>query len=130
MTMGETNAQYILKDYTYMYILDAKKRLYIQIKEKGKTNHSSLSRGQAVLAAGNLKISSGKIIEIDTFSGHYKPTETQLVTLLDFLRKQNVNINEIKLTYVGDYRVQPWKILEVNPGDVEEWLNQRQKTLI
>lgn len=116
-----------LKDQTYMYILDSQGSLYLQIKERGKTNHTSLSNGHAVLAAGSLKVKNGKIIAIDTFSGHYKPTKVQLITLLEFLKKSGVNINEIKLTYVEEYNVQPWIIKDVNPGQVEAWiaLNKR-----
>ncbi|WP_068468923.1 hypothetical protein [Candidatus Protochlamydia phocaeensis] len=113
-----------LTNQTYMYILDHTGRLFVQIKNRGKTNHTSLSNGKAILAAGSFKVKEGRITEIDTFSGHYKPTKVQLVTLLECLKKAQVDINAIKLTYVDNYQVQPWIIKEVMPGQVEQWLEQ------
>lgn len=113
-----------LKDQTYMYILDHRGHLYLHIKDRGKINHTSLSNGHAVLAAGNLKLEGGKIIAVDTFSGHYKPTDAQLATFLKFLQMRNLDVNHIKVTYVGDYDVQPWKIYDINIGNVSKWLEK------
>lgn len=123
----ENNAerQYVLTNGTYMYLLDHQSRLYLQIKNRGKTNHTSLSNGKAVLAAGNLQVKEGKIIAIDTFSGHYKPTEIQLITFLEYLRNSNVDINTIKVTYVAEYEIQPWKINQIQPQDVQIWLDNK-----
>lgn len=126
-TVQRLVTKHLLRDQTYMYVLDYKGQLYLQIKNRGKTNHTSLSRGHAVLAAGSLKVKDGKIISIDTFSGHYKPTKTQLITLLEFLKKAHVNINVIKLTYVAEYNVQPWIIKEINPGEVQDWMDKMIK---
>lgn len=123
---GSGKEQHILKDQTYIYVLDHQGRLYLQIKNRGKTNHTSLSNGHAVLAAGSLKVKDGKVIAVDTFSGHYKPTEVQLMTFLNFLKKSHVNLSQIKVTYVGDYAVQPWQIHEINCGDVIPWMDKRQ----
>lgn len=117
----------ILEDQTYIYILDSQGRLYLQIKNRGKTNHTSLSNGHAVLAAGNVKVKDGKIIEVDTFSGHYKPTEVQLITFLTFLKKAHVDLDKVKMTYVAEYDIQPWKILTINQGEVTKWLEERLK---
>lgn len=117
--------QHILKDQTYMYVLNHQGRLHLQIKNRGKTNHTSLSNGQAVLAAGSLKVKDGKIIEIDMFSGHYKPTEIQLITFLKYLKNSSINIDDIKVTYVGEYAIQPWKIHVINPNEVQNWLDKR-----
>lgn len=111
-----------LRDGTFMYVLDHLGHLYVQIKNRGKTNHTSLSNGKAVLAAGSLQVKDGKIIAIDTFSGHYKPTELHLANFLTYLKKLHVKLNAIQLTYVSEYGVQPWKILKVSPQDVENWI--------
>lgn len=116
--------QYILRDATFMYLLDHKGRLYLQIKKQGMTNHTSLSKGQAILAAGSLEVKDGKIISIDTFSGHYKPTQIQLKNFLLHLVKSKVNLDMIKLTYVSEYAVQPWKINVIHSKDVRHWFNQ------
>ena len=96
--------------------------IYNIFDTKSCEKNYSLSNGHAVLAAGSLKLSNGKIIAVDTFSGHYKPTDVQLATFLEFLKMRNVDLNQIKVTYVGDYTVQPWKIYDINVGNVSKWL--------
>lgn len=117
--------EYPVRDGSLMYVLDHKGQLYLQMKNRGKINHTSLSNGQAVLAAGGLKIAKGKIIEIDTFSGHYRSTEKQLVNLLVYLEKLQIDLDLIQLTYVANYQVQPWIIHHVQRGDVQKWLDGR-----
>jgi len=117
---------HLVKDQTYMYVLDHQGRLYLQIKNRGKTNHTSLSNGHAVLAAGSLQIQKGRIVSIDTFSGHYKPTEIQLANFFKYLKESGVPLDPIKTTYVGNYAIQPWQINEISPGEAENWLADRQ----
>lgn len=114
----------ILKDQTYLYILDHQGRLFLQMKNRGRINHTSLSNGHAVLAAGSLKVEKGCITEIDTFSGHYKPTVVQLKNFLRFLKQSHVNLDQIKVTYVAEYSVQPWVIREIKPGQLLKWLDE------
>lgn len=117
---------HLLKDQTYMYVFDHQENLYLQIKDRGKTNHTSMSNGHAVLAAGSLKIKNGKIVSIDPFSGHYKTTKIQVINFLEYLKKANVNIEDIKVTYVADYNVQPWVIKEVKAGEVQAWMDNER----
>lgn len=117
-------SQSILQDQTYLYVLDHQERLFLQIKNRGRINHTSLSNGHAVLAAGSLKVKNGNITEIDTFSGHYKPTAVQLKNVLSFLKRLHVHLDQIKVTYVAEYAVQPWVIREIESKNVLAWLNQ------
>ena len=121
--MKEDAEKHLLIDQTYIYVQDHQGRVYLQIKKRGITNHISLSNGHAVLAAGSLKVEKGNIVEIDTFSGHYKPTKEQLAAFLVFLDKSGVDLDRIKGTYVADYSVQPWDIRTLKAGEVRSWLN-------
>lgn len=126
ISKGAIDQHYLIKDQIYIYVLDHKGRLYIQIKNRGKTNHTSLSNGQAILAAGRLTVREGKITELDCFSGHYKPTKAHLITLLDLLKRKGINIEQIKLTYVNKYDVQPWDIKNVLPGTISSWVEKNR----
>lgn len=121
--LKEAAEKHFLKDQTYIYVQDHQGRFYLHIKKRGLINHTSLSNGKAVLAAGGLKVKDGKIIEVDTFSGHYKPTVEQLKTFLKFLEKSGVDLDLIKVTYVADYSVQPWVIKSLKAGEVRHWLS-------
>ena len=118
----EAAEKHVMRDQTYIYVQDHQGRVYLQIKKRGITNHTSLSNGHAVLAAGSLKVEKGNIVEIDTFSGHYKPTKEQLAAFLVFLGKSGVDLDRIKVTYVADYSVQPWDIRTLKAGEVRSWL--------
>lgn len=117
----DEHSKYQLEDGNYMYLTDRAGRTYFQIKNRGRTNHTSLSKGEAVLAAGNLKVVNGKIVEVDVFSGHYKPMKHHLVNFLDSLQQKGVDLGLIRLTYVADYNVQPWVIKTIESKDMPQW---------
>ena len=52
-------------------------------------NHSSFTAGDRVVCAGMLKIDvNGRLVQIDTNSGHYKPTNAQLKVVVAILRDE------------------------------------------
>ena len=52
-------------------------------------NHSSFTAGDTVVCAGMMKINAaGKLVQIDTNSGHYKPTKRQLQIVVTILRNE------------------------------------------
>lgn len=55
--------------------------------------HSSMNAGADVWAAGQMEIKNGKLIRIDTNSGHYKPTLLDLYRFLEYLDKKGVDIS-------------------------------------
>jgi hypothetical protein len=64
----------------------------------GTEHHSSLLAGGKVAAAGELKVSNGKLEIITAKSGHYKPTLDMFLTVLGVLRlRGNIDLSQVKL---------------------------------
>lgn len=53
--------------------------------------------GVSVLAAGEVKIVKGKLIEITTHSGHYQPSIENVYQTLKHLQRQGVDINNVQI---------------------------------
>lgn len=56
-------------------------------QDQGKINHSSFFSGGKVESAGTLEIKNGKIVEIMSLSGHYKPGDDEMAVTLRYLRQ-------------------------------------------
>jgi len=71
------------------------------ITESGKTllgrKHTFLSKGSNVLAAGELKIRGGNIVNINNLSGHYLPGPDIANTYLDIFKAVNINVSKAHL---------------------------------
>lgn len=115
----------------FMYVLRTDGSLVIQIKQRGKANHTSLSGGQAVLAAGHIHIVDGKITAIDTSSGHYRPSLTQIMSMLEVLQKSGVAVNEIIVSYATRTNQDGLPDMDQIPrGKAEEWMQAKKERLI
>jgi hypothetical protein len=82
--------------------------IYINYKKQCPYNedrfhHSSFLAGATVKCAGHLKINNGDIVEMDWTSGHYTPTAGCICNLLTFLKKNNINIDNIKFINKEDH---------------------------
>lgn len=114
-----------------MYVLTTDGTLHLQEKQRGKANHTSLSGGQAVLAAGHMTVVDGKILSIDTSSGHYKPSIRQVITLLETLAKRGVNIDEMVISYATSESKELLPDMEQIPkSKASAWLEQQTQTLL
>ena len=81
-----------------IFIIDSKLDLYVSSQEYLHFHHSSLTQGEAILAAGELKTDPlGKILEITNSSGHYHPLPKDMIACLDYFHKKGVNLKEVKL---------------------------------
>lgn len=65
------------------------------IHKQGMQHHSGILSGQPVLFAGEIGVQNGEIVKITTRSGHYKPEEKQLITFLDVLKDNGVNLKGV-----------------------------------
>lgn len=70
----------------YIYVILQDGRMILGTFEWGRVHHSSLAAGEPVLAAGNIRISRGKIVLVDNMSGHYHPTAEHLQYAKDWLK--------------------------------------------
>lgn len=69
-----------------------------QIDEKGRLLvHSSMNQGAPVLAAGEMQIENGKLISINTYSGHYKPSLYSVARFLEYVSDRNIDISLTKI---------------------------------
>jgi len=59
--------------------------------------HSNYTGGAAVLCAGSMLVEGGVIKVVRSDSGHYKPEERNMVSLLLALQMHGVNISKIKI---------------------------------
>lgn len=65
--------------------------------QKGDPFHSSMNAGSPVMAAGELKIDNGKLIAINTYSGHYRPHLLQLYHVLEYFADSGIDISSAKI---------------------------------
>ncbi|CAK9188346.1 unnamed protein product [Ilex paraguariensis] len=75
---------------------------YLGPKRKGSFHHSSFLAGGATLAAGQLKAKDGKLKSVSASSGHYRPTDKNLGSFLDFLKDNGVHLEEVEVISHAD----------------------------
>lgn len=60
-------------------------------------HHSSFFSGDSVNAAGMIVCVNGKLTKLFPHSGHYRPHDRHLCSLLAFLRFQGVPLSEVQV---------------------------------
>lgn len=88
-----------ISDASYMYIVSPKGGLYL-VNSKEQTeiqHHSSIRAGQPIFCGGYLTITAGKITTIDALSGHYHPTNKQLLMACLELNRQGILSQKCKI---------------------------------
>ena len=78
------------------YTLNANGELSV-FKHKGvagKKAHSSMNAGCPVESAGELVIKEGKLLSINTYSGHYCPSLFNVYRVLEYFTEKGVDIND------------------------------------
>ena len=56
--------------------------------------HSSLVAGEDVTAAGTMRVLNGRILEVDNFSGHYRPPAASLAVFAERMRQLGVSLED------------------------------------
>ena len=111
----------------FAYVLTSDGILLIAMKQKGKTQHTSLSQGRAVLSAGFIHMNGdGTVVSLVGYSGHYVPTKTQMLNMLEFLQKQNVDVEKIRVEVRSADRTSSL----IEPGSVSAWIRAEREELI
>ncbi|KAJ4893535.1 calmodulin-binding family protein [Raphanus sativus] len=85
-------------DSKWIFVLSTSKVLYVGKKKKGTFQHSSFLAGGATVAAGRLVVEDGVLKAVWPHSGHYQPTEENFLDFLSFLRENNVDITDVKMS--------------------------------
>ncbi|KAK6235719.1 hypothetical protein QQP08_025504 [Theobroma cacao] len=86
------------RDAKWIFVLSTSKILYVGMKKKGKFQHSSFLAGGATIAAGRLVVDSGVLKAVWPHSGHYRPTEENFNDFISYLRENNVDLTDVKMT--------------------------------
>ncbi|KAI4368579.1 hypothetical protein MLD38_017123 [Melastoma candidum] len=90
-TIAEPSAKWI-------FVLSTSKVMYVGKKKKGSFQHSSFLAGGAASAAGRLIVNKGVVQAVWPHSGHYRPTEENFKDFLSFLRDNDVDLSDVKLS--------------------------------
>lgn len=61
------------------------------------TYHSSFMGGVPVQCAGMIRVEAGKVTKLSTASGHYQPSNTDLVRMLEFLKTAGVDLGTVEV---------------------------------
>ncbi|KAK4749291.1 hypothetical protein SAY87_026740 [Trapa incisa] len=81
----------------WIFVMSTSKKLYAGQKKKGAFHHSSFLAGGVTLAAGRLEAEHGILKSISSYSGHYKPTDDRLDSLLSFLEENGVELDKVEV---------------------------------
>ncbi|XP_062209995.1 IQ domain-containing protein IQM2-like isoform X2 [Phragmites australis] len=99
------------RDSKWIFVLSTTRVLYIGKKNKGTFQHSSFLAGGATSAAGRLIVENGILKAVWPHSGHYRPTEANFREFMNFLKKRNVDLTNVKLS--------------PSEGEEDDWLRLR-----
>ncbi|GKV30313.1 hypothetical protein SLEP1_g39137 [Rubroshorea leprosula] len=92
-------------DAKWIFVLSTSKTLYVGQKKKGTFQHSSFLAGGATIAAGTLVVEYGVLKAVWPHSNHYRPKMENLKDFISFLRENNVDLTDVKMTSsIGNQR--------------------------
>ncbi|CAO1629380.1 unnamed protein product [Sympodiomycopsis kandeliae] len=83
---------------TWIYVLNARRELYIGIKTTGKFQHSSFLYGGRVLSAGLLKVRDGTLTSLSPLSGHYRAGTAHFRHFVYLLQQEGVDLEHVTLS--------------------------------
>ncbi|KAE8676604.1 hypothetical protein F3Y22_tig00111582pilonHSYRG00037 [Hibiscus syriacus] len=89
-------------DARWIFVLSTSKILYVGVKKKGTFQHSSFLAGGATISAGRLVVDNGVLKAVWPYSGHYRPLEENFNDFVSFLRENNVDLTDVKMTPVDE----------------------------
>lgn len=87
-----------------LYVMDQRGRIYVSGREGEQAlKHSSFMAGAPTQCAGTMRVEHGQVKWVSGRSGHYRPTVTQMVNLLERLRAYQVSLNSV-IVYRENYK--------------------------
>ncbi|KAI7980810.1 IQ domain-containing protein IQM2 [Camellia lanceoleosa] len=86
----------------WIFVLSTSMTLYVGQKRKGTFQHSSFLAGGATSAAGRIVVEKGILKAVWPHSGHYRPTPENFQDFLSFLRRNNVDLTDVKTDPVDE----------------------------
>jgi len=90
----------------YIFIIDLNEDLYIT-EGSEHISHTSLSHGMSVLGAGNIRVKNGIVESLGFVSGHYLPTISDGVQMIEILIEKNIPFSKnSKIVYFHKLEMQ------------------------
>ncbi|WP_405136719.1 hypothetical protein [Nocardia sp. NBC_01388] len=78
-----------------IFVMDRRGRIYASNEHGATLKHSSFLAGDPVAAAGELTVAEGRITLISDNSGHYRPPRRYTFQLIDRLKRQGIDVDDI-----------------------------------
>ncbi|CAN1306946.1 IQ domain-containing protein IQM6 [Linum perenne] len=107
-------------DAKWIFVLSTSKTLYVGKKNKGTFQHSSFLAGGATLSAGRLIVEEGVLKAIWPHSGHYLPTEENFQEFISFLTNHDVDLIDVKDSFLTEEDFIVPKITSLDEEEEEE----------
>lgn len=85
-----------------LFVISKDKKIYAARGVSKKVHHSSLLRGEEVLAAGKIVSRNGKILRLSDNSGHYKPCAEHLLQAIFYFHRLGVISSEATIQLRND----------------------------
>ena len=92
----------------FRYVISPKGSLYVDWLKRG-ASHASLLRARPVQSAGWIGVSRGRIHDIDSCSGHYKPTAQQHLRAVMGLYRRGLLDAETRVGCYDDGEPRVWR---------------------
>ncbi|TXG68526.1 hypothetical protein EZV62_003461 [Acer yangbiense] len=90
------------KDSKWIFVLSTSRNFYVGEKKRGLFQHSSFLSGAATIASGRLVVHNGILEAIWPYSGHYRPTEENLIEFCSFLEDHHVDLTDVTKSPIDD----------------------------
>jgi len=84
-----------------IYVMDKRGRLYAAQHRVGIFHHSSFFSGGDVAGAGEMQVIGGVVKSITNKSGHYQPTEDEMVQVMRELAGRGVDLSAVEYVPIG-----------------------------
>ncbi|QRN02695.1 hypothetical protein GH742_01740 [Legionella sp. MW5194] len=98
MTGESLDQEEMNEEFNFILTCEEKPQLLVD----KKMNHSFLANGKKVLAAGSLIFSQGLLIGLTNNSGHYRPTDEQMLAVIKALHSASDQHLRYYRSYVSD----------------------------
>ena len=98
-THDPDDADNIRQNDTWIFVCSPEGKIYVgkkRLNPPPRFQHSSFLSGGAALAAGQMDVACGKVIEIRAFSGHYRPKRENLLAFLQLLHDEGVDTKQVR----------------------------------
>ena len=79
-----------------IFVMDNEGRIFAASHKVGLFHHSSFLAGSSVAAAGEIKIENGVIKVVTNKSGHYKPSDPEMIQFFQELESRGVDLNSVE----------------------------------